>query len=208
MALIQFLMICGFVLVCWWCVRWLLKRFLSSKSWHRYVRWLVWFGFVGLFTFDTIYYQVVVVHGLCQDNQKRVYSAPPAEYVVAGPFSDEEIKKTHLTSDYLKASAIYHFGTWPCKDTASNKIGKCTIKNVIFEDFQQDLIFGKEDGVRWKDVSNNKTYSSVKHYQQNPQWLINKILSLGGIDFFGQPKECDSFSSIEQPIIFNSGENK
>ena len=114
MALIHFLVFFGFCVACWWVIHWLLKRYVSSKPWHRWVRYAVWAGCIGLLTFDSIYYQVVVVNGMCSADQKRTYPTPPASLVMGGPYIGEsEIISAPYPNSYR----------WKCIKHSTNQQG-------------------------------------------------------------------------------------
>jgi hypothetical protein len=95
MSLIYFLFLILFYGTCCFAIYWLLKHFVSDKPWHQWVRYGVWLSFVGLLTFDTIYYKIVVVDGLCAGDKTRVYPEPPASYVIAVASSEDELKKLY-----------------------------------------------------------------------------------------------------------------
>jgi hypothetical protein len=136
MALVHFLIFLTFCIACWWVIRWLMRRYLSSKPWHRYVRWLVWLLCIGLLTFDSIYYKIVVVDGMCAADKTRVYPAPPKEYVVAGPFDEGDSKISSL----LQSSESR--GWMKCESRSLSKVGICIVENLKLEKTRFTLHFG------------------------------------------------------------------
>ena len=111
MALVHFLVFLAFCIACVAAIHWLLKRFASSKPWHRWIRYGVWLSFIGLLTFDSIYYQIAVVHGMCKADQERVYPTPPASLVVAGPYTtEEEIQSSPYQNTYRWRKCFFLLG--------------------------------------------------------------------------------------------------
>lgn len=198
MALVHFLVFFGFCVACWWIIHWLLKRYVSSKPWHRWVRYAVWVSCIGLLTFDSIYYQVVVVHGMCAADQKRVYPTPPASLVVVGPYSDTEIK---LANKDNNLRGVYW---WPCIKSSTNQVGKCLIKDVTMQKTAGQLLFGASfNETSLKNIINGDVYLQIRRYQAMGQWISMKIFGFG-IIWVDQPEMCkDGFWNKEQPILLN-----
>ena len=195
MALIHFLVFFGFCIACWWVIHWLLKRYVSSKPWHRWVRYAVWAGCIGLLTFDSIYYQVAVVHGMCEADKKRIYPTPPASLVVGGPYkSESDLRSANLKGTYR----------WSCQKKSINLQGTCLIGGISVYDEKQVLPFGGDiSKYIIKDAKTNQIYRVRFAYTQVGQWLSTKIFDFG-IIWTKQPRECEEgFWSPEYPIILD-----
>ena len=193
MALVHFLVFLAFCIACVAAIHWLLKRFASSKPWHRWIRYGVWLSFIGLLTFDSIYYQIAVVHGMCKADQERVYPIPPASLVVGGPYTTEE---NILSSPYKNTYR------WKCIQKFTNVQGVCLIDGVIAYDDDQKLPF---DNIAYRYILQNiKTKEIYKvrfSYGQSAQWLSMKIFGFG-IIWTSQPEKCEhGFWSPELPIV-------
>ena len=196
MALIHFLVFFGFCVACWWVIHWLLKRYVSSKPWHRWVRYAVWAGCIGLLTFDSIYYQVAVVHGMCEADKKRIYPTPPASLVVGGPYTDEEVE-----SIFKQQNRSYP--TWMCIQQSTGIKGQCIVNGLVSSKNKVKLPFG---GAVNEFILNNpitnETYYRMTNYEQEGQWLSRVIFGFG-IIWTEQPKSCEVVHSIEQKILIN-----
>ena len=198
MALIHFLVFFGFCVACWWVIHWLLKRYVSSKPWHRWVRYAVWAGCIGLLTFDSIYYQVVVVHGMCEADKKRVYPAPPASLVVVGPYSKSEVKQAN------KDKTLQGSYWWPCIKSSTNQMGECLLKDVVIQENTNQLRFGAYfDELVIKNIINRDTYLQYRWYRPAGQWISMKLFGFG-IIWTDQPEICgDGVGNEEQPIYLD-----
>ena len=198
MALIHFLVFFGFCVACWWVIHWLLKRYVSSKPWHRWVRYAVWAGCIGLLTFDSIYYQVAVVHGMCEADKKRTYPAPPASLVVVGPYSKSEVEQAN------KDKSLQGSYWWPCTKISTKKSGECLLNKVVIQRTSNPLKFGMSyDEWALKNIENGEVYLQRRWYNAVGQWVSKKIFGFG-IIWVDQPEKCkDGFWSIEQPIYLD-----
>ena len=58
-------------------IRKLMKRFLNSKPWHKYLRRGIWIGIFTLMFFDPVYYFFWIEHGMCKADRARVYLICP-----------------------------------------------------------------------------------------------------------------------------------
>lgn len=196
MALIHFLVFFGFCVACWWVIHWLLKRYVSSKPWHRWVRYAVWAGCIGLLTFDSIYYQVAVVHGMCEADKKRIYPTPPASLVMGGPYTDEEVE-----SIFKQQNRSYP--TWMCIQQSTGIKGQCIVNGLVSSKNKVKLPFG---GAVNEFILNNpitnETYYRMTNYEQEGQWLSRVIFGFG-IIWTEQPKSCEVVHSKEQTILIN-----
>ena len=175
-------------------IAWLLHKYVSSKPWHRWIRYGVWLGFVGLLTFDSIYYQIAVVHGMCKADQERVYPTPPASLVVGGPYTDEQIKKIEIP--------FGHF-IWPCQKTTDNMVSRCIINGITYEQKNYPLAFGgnRKEFVL-KNILDNKVYYKNIYYEQGAQWFSKQIFGYGFV-WLPQPESCESIRGLKQTIILD-----
>ena len=198
MALVYFLVLVVFCLISWWAIRWFLNRYFSSKPWHRWVRYAVWLGCIVLLTFDSIYYQVVVVHGMCEADQKRVYPIPPASLVVAGPYSNEDVR---IANKNKSVEGVYW---WPCAKSSTYQEGRCLLANVVFQETENRLKFGaiyREEVL--KNTLNGDIYLQIRFYRPAGQWLTRKLFGFGFI-WTKQSEKCgDGFWNEERPIILD-----
>ena len=194
MALVYFLIWVGFCFTSWWVIRWFLRRYFSSKPWHRWVRYAVWLGCIVLLTFDSIYYQVVVVHGMCEADKNRVYPAPPASLVVSGPYSKDELRNK-LESDA--------YTPWICKKVDTNNTGYCILEGLKRNKFVEKFPFGgSAEVLEIRDSINQTLYYKSVSYNQSGQWLTRKIFGFGFI-WQEQPKSCEIVRSNEQMIYLD-----
>ena len=193
MALVHFLVFFGFCVACWWVIHWFLKRYVSSKPWHRWVRYAVWVGCIGLLTFDSIYYQIAVVHGMCEADKKRTYPAPPASLVVGGPYTDDEL---------MNLPSEQRYPSWPCKKRTTEKYGSCVLTNVLIEERHIQLLGGSVDELLVKNQTTGEIYKKGVTYRQTAQWLSRTLFGFG-IIWTELPESCKFIQSKKQEIILN-----
>jgi hypothetical protein len=193
MSLLYLLFVIVFYGFCVFAIYWLLKHFVSKKPWHRWVRYGVWLSFVGLLTFDTIYYQIAVVHGMCAADKEKVYVAPPVNYVTGGVHSDITAIKFYADKN--------HYG-WLCKEQSTEKYGTCIVENLHTNKYEMPLLFGgSKEVLEIVDNQNDTVYYSEVVYRQVGQWLTRKLFGFGFV-FYPQPESCDRpFYSKDTPII-------
>ena len=197
MALVCLLIFLIFCSICIALIRWILKRFFFQKPWHRWVRYAVWIGFVGILTFDTLYYQIAVVYKMCAEDQKRIYPTPPASLVVVGPYSEEEVQREILENKFQGVT------WWPCRKTSSHQSGKCLLKGVVVNENILKIRFGGTvEEFTIKDALDNEIYYKRTIYDQYSGWANVKICVFGMI-WIKQPESCDVVHSKEQPIILD-----
>ena len=195
MALVYFLVLVIFCLTSWWVIRWFLNRYFSSKPWHRWVRYAVWLGCIVLLTFDSFYYQVVVVHGMCEADKKRVYPTPPASLVVGGPYmSEDAIRSANLKNTYR----------WSCQEKLTYLKGICLINGVSTYNQDELLPFGSRvSRFIIRDNKTNQIYRVWFQYEQAGQWLTRKIFGFGFV-WVKQPSKCEEgFWSPEFSILLD-----
>ena len=194
MALVHLLVFLVFCVVCWWVIKWLLNRYVSSKPWHRWIRYAVWVGCIGLLTFDSIYYQVAVVHGMCEADKKRIYPAPPASLVVGGPYTDAEVEDI-----FRKRNRTY--ASWQCVKTFTGLMGRCLVDGLTFDEKEIRLPFGGwiKEFVS-KNPITNEIYYRRTSYEQEGQWL-SKVIFGFGIIWQPQPDSCNNVYSNKTSII-------
>lgn len=91
--------------------------------------------------FDPVYYFFWIEHGMYEADRTRVYPAPPASYVVAGPMSKEELE-TYLTQ--LPKEERNALWSWSCHlNEQGQKV--CLVKNIRTtylnkNDFRKELL--------------------------------------------------------------------
>ena len=197
MALVCLLIFLSFCLISIVLIHWVLKHFFSEKPWHRLVRYVVWLGFLGLLTFDTLYYQIAVVYKMCVEDQKRVYPTPPASLVVVGPYTEEEVQRE------IRENKFQGVTWWPCIKTSSHQSGDCLLKNVILDKTIKNIRFGgtvKEFII--KNPKTNDIYFRETNYDQYARWADVKICVFGMI-WIKQPNSCNRISNTQTPIYLD-----
>jgi hypothetical protein len=150
-------------------IRKLMKRFLNSKPWHKYLRRGIWIGIFTLMFFDPVYYFFWIEHGMCKADRARVYPAPPASYVVAGPMSGEELSRYQ---DGRTADEIHGNTMWACKWILKNQTERCFIENLRSGKEAKLLAFSFVRESSYEiDTTNNQRYSEYYNYDTDGHWL-------------------------------------
>jgi hypothetical protein len=150
-------------------IRKLMKRFLNSKPWHKYLRRGIWIGIFTLMFFDPVYYFFWIEHGMCKADRARVYPAPPASYVVAGPMSGEELSRYQ---DGRTADEIHNNSRWDCKWKNSNQVESCYINNTIRDSARDLTVFSfVRDSDYQADLNSHQRYSEYYNYDTDGHWL-------------------------------------
>lgn len=196
MSLVYFAFVLAFYGLCIFVIYWLLKRYVSSKPWHRWVRYAVWLSFIGLLTFDSIYYQIVVVNGMCKADKSRVYPAPPASYVTGGPYTPEQLKTIYGDKGY--------YG-WPCRQQSTGLSGTCIYdgEKLKLSEYTIKLPFGGAREIHEVKDFNGIIYYRSVIYTQNGQWITNKLFGFGFV-LYKQPESCrNTYRSTETEITID-----
>ena len=151
-------------------IRKLMKRFLNSKPWHKYLRRGIWIGIFTLMFFDPVYYFFWIEHGMCKADRARVYPAPPASYVVAGPMSKEELKTSNTNK---KLSETENIRTWLCHQKNREDYQFCIIKNIYHDSEYNPIFFGFIRHSSFEqDVQNHEIrYAESYEYETDGHWL-------------------------------------
>ena len=150
-------------------IRKLMKRFLNSKPWHKYLRRGIWIGIFTLMFFDPVYYFFWIEHGMCKADRARVYPAPPASYVVAGPMNGENLSRYQ---DERTADEVHNNTRWDCKWKNSNQIESCYINNTIRDSVREPTAFSfVRDSDYQADLNNYQRYSEYYNYDTDGHWL-------------------------------------
>ena len=150
-------------------IRKLMKRFLNSKPWHKYLRRGIWIGIFTLMFFDPVYYFFWIEHGMCKADRARVYPAPPASYVVAGPMSKEELE-TYLTQ--LPKEERNALRSWSCQLNGQESKNICLIKNIKLKLQHDSLPFGfVHNSDAFQNSIDNEKYQEFIQYETNGHWL-------------------------------------
>ena len=198
------IVIIGYALLIWLIVR-LLRRYLGSdKAWHKKARRAVWLTLAALMLIDPVYYYFGIVHGHCADDRARVYPAPPASYVVAGPMSHEEISKLDLAPYETGEELIYY---WRCEKSGVNGDNNyCAVRHLSRSggELNKKTPFGfARDAIgAYSDVNTQKLYSESYEYRGDGHWLTNLLFGVK-INFIDYERwsSCSQMSDSKDSII-------
>ena len=151
-------------------IRKLMKRFLNSKPWHKYVRRGIWISILTLMFFDPVYYYFWIEHGMCKADRERIYPAPPASYVIAGPMSSNELEKFNVSNSLVENEQIR---TWSCYQNSRINGQFCMVKNIKHDSEDKPILFGFVRSSFFEyDIQDNRVrYSESYKYETDGHWL-------------------------------------
>ena len=189
-------------------IRKLMKRFLNSKPWHKYVRRGIWVGILTLMFFDPVYYYFWIEHGMCKADRERIYPAPPASYVIAGPMNTrEDLDKAYLKLKEVPRSKNMYAYYYDCKYKNDPELKICLIYGLISTDEKKLSPFGfiKSSSFAKDPNNDNNRYFESFYYETTGHWLT-KFLFGYTIDIFnyrGWLSCANQNLSKSLPIILN-----
>ena len=148
----------------------LMKRFLTRKPWHKYLRRGIWISIFTLIFFDPVYYFFWIEHGMCKADRARVYPAPPASYVVAGPM---DIKELRISNTKNKLIGTEHVRTWLCHQKKQKNEYFCTIKNIEHDSEYTPVPFGfvRHSSFEQDNQNHGIRYTESYEYETDGHWL-------------------------------------
>ncbi len=175
-------------------IRKLMKRFLDNKPWHKYLRRGIWIGIFTLMFFDPVYYFFWIEHGMCKADRARVYPAPPASYVVAGPMSKEELE-TYLTQ--LPKEERNALWSWSCHLNEQESQKVCLVKNIETTYLNKNILgFGfVRESTSIQDLLDGTKFREFISYEPDGHWLT-KVLFGYKINFIND--YTDWFSCVDR----------
>ena len=190
-------------------IRKLMKQFLDSKPWHKYLRRGIWIGIFTLMFFDPVYYFFWIEHGMCKADRARVYPAPPASYVVAGPMSyREDLDKVYIKPKNIMTPKDRYTSYYDCKQKNDTNLQVCLIYGLISTNEYKPLPFGFVRSSSFaQEPNNDNRYFESYYYEPVGHWLT-KLLFGYQINTFNYRNwfSCaNQNSSKSLPIILNEG---
>ena len=159
-------------------IRKLMKRFLNSKPWHKYVRRGIWISILTLMFFDPVYYYFWIEHGMCKADRERIYPAPPASYVIAGPMNTkEELDKIYVEPKDFPVYKDMYTHYYDCKYKNDSRLQVCLVYGLSSIHEEKILPFGFIRSSRFGKQQDNNVhrYFETYRYESNGHWLTKII---------------------------------